>query len=459
MKRSLLAACLLFSCLSCSRPGPFASSESALRKALEAGSGVVRLPAGAIEIGSELAVPEGVRDLEIRGEGRATVLRLANHFRGRALLVARNGARLRFRNFAVDGNRGALETRSGLPPSDIPFAKFTTANGILVDGGTGIEISGVAFSEVAGFAVLVHAAREVRIDGVTIENSGSRNAKGRNNTTGGILLEAGTSDFEVLNCDLRGIRGNGIWTHSLYTSPRNARGRIAGNRFHTIGRDAIQVGHATAVTVDGNSGSYIGFPPTEVDVEGRAFPVAIDTSGNVDASVYVHNRFEEINGKCIDLDGFHHGEVRENTCVNRLPPEAFPHGNYGIVMNNTNPDMRPEGVVISGNRIEGPHFGGVFVIGSGNRVEGNKLLNLNRAHCNDEAARFGCYYAAGEPDMLRSGIYLGRGAERPAPARDNVISGNEITGFGMKERCVGAAPGVSLADNGVSGNRCQTSIH
>jgi hypothetical protein len=56
--------------------------------------------------------------------------------------------------------------------------------------------------------------------------------------------------------------------------------------------------------------------------------------------------------------------------------------------------------------------------------------------------------------MLRSGIYLGRGAERPAIARGNVIEGNEISGFGMRTRCVGIAPGVSRADNRIAGNRC-----
>ena len=80
---------------------------------------------------------------------------------------------------------------------------------------------------------------------------------------------------------------------------------------------------------------------------------------------------------------------------------------------------------------------------------------MNTAHCNEEAARFGCYYAAGEPDMLRSGIYLGRGAERPAPARGNVIEENEISGFRMSVRCVAAAPGIAAGANRIRGNRCR----
>jgi len=259
----------------------------------------------------------------------------------------------------------------------------------------------------------------------------------------------------VTNCLLRGIRGNGIWTHSLYTSPRNGRGLIARNRIETVGRDAIQVGHAFDVRVEGNTGTHIGFPVDDVDMEGRAIPVAIDTAGNVGKSSYSGNRFEEINGKCIDLDGFHDGEVRGNTCVNRAAPEVYRWGGYGIVMNNTNPDMRSENIRVVNNLIDGPMFGGIFVIGSGHLVARNRLINVNMAHCNEEAARFGCYYASGEPDMLRSGIYLGKGAERPAPAWGNVIEGNEISGFEMKTRCVGMAPGVDGAANKVRNNVCQ----
>ena len=95
---------------------------------------------------------------------------------------------------------------------------------VLIEGGAGVTISGVTFKEVSGFPILVSGSKQVRIERVRIEDSGSRNAAGRNNTTGGILLEEGTGDFQVLNCELKNMRGNGIWTHSLYTSPRNANG-------------------------------------------------------------------------------------------------------------------------------------------------------------------------------------------------------------------------------------------
>jgi hypothetical protein len=261
--------------------------------------------------------------------------------------------------------------------------------------------------------------------------------------------------FSVTDSVFRRLRGNAVWTHSRYETPRNRNGWIAGNRFEEIARDAIQIGHATEVVVENNTGARIGFPVAEVDVEGQAWPVAIDTAGNVDRSVYAWNRFEEINGKCIDLDGFHHGDVRDNTCVNRLPPEDYPYGHFGIVMNNNNPDMQSEAIAITGNHIEGMKFGGIFVMGSGHRIERNRLLNINTAGCNESAARFGCLYLPSEPDLLQSGIYLGWGVLRPAENRNNIIRDNEITGHRMSERCIAAAHGVRLAENTIEGNVCR----
>jgi hypothetical protein len=412
---------------------------------------IVRLPAGVIEVASEMVIEPGT---EVRGALSGTVLHAASNFSGRAVIVVRTG-QVVLRDFTIDGNRDALETRAALAPSDTPFAHFTRANGILAEDVEGLIVDRVQFRHIAGFAVLASHSREVSIHRVQVTDSGSRNAAGRNNTTGGILLEEGSTDFSASRCTLLRIRGNGIWTHSLYTSPRNARGLIAANHFEEIGRDAIQAGHATEIRVENNTGERIGFPVEDVDMENRATPVGIDTAGNVDRSSYLRNRFSDINGKCIDLDGFHDGEVRGNTCRNARPPGDYPYGHFGVVMNNTNPDMRSQNIRIEDNLIDGAKFGGIFVIGTGHRVMGNHLLNLNTAHCNENAARFGCYYAPGEPDMLRSGIYLGKGAERPAPAEGNTIEDNEITGYEMKERCIALAPGIPPGSNTIRDNRCR----
>ncbi len=380
---------------------------------------------------------------------------LAPDFDGRAAIVVR-GDNVTLRDFTIDGNRAALETRAGLPPYNTPFATFTRANGVLAERVAGLTIDRLRFRNIAGFAVLVSRARSVAIDGSPSSDSGSRNALGRNNSTGGILLEEGTTDFRVTGCDLRDILGNGIWTHSLYTSPRNARGAIASNRFRQIGRDAIQAGHATAISVTGNAGSRIGFPFEVVDIENGATPVALDTAGNVDASFYDGNRFQEIDGKCIDLDGFHDGEVRANQCVNRGGPGSYRFGHYGITMNNANPDMRSQNIRLVDNLIDGTLFGGIFVIGSGHTIARNRLLAIDASHCNENAARFGCYYGPADPEILEAGIYLARGAERPAPASHNLIQDNRITGFKMQSRCILAAPGVDPRSNTIVNNACRS---
>ena len=412
---------------------------------------VRQLPAGVIEIHSEIAVDA---DSELRGAPTGTVLDLAPDFSGRAAIVVR-GDNVTLRDFTIDGNRDALETRDGLPPSDTSFAKFTRANGVLAERVAGLTIERLHCRNIAGFAVLVSHARSVNIRRVQVIDSGTRNSLGRNNSTGGILIEEGTSDFRVIGCELANIRGNGVWTHSLYTSPRNARGLIAFNHFRQIGRDAIQAGHATAISVTGNSGSRIGYPVEEVDIENLATPVAIDTAGNVDASSYDGNRFEEIDGKCIDLDGFHDGEVRANQCVNRSPAEAYRFGHYGITLNNANPDMRSQNIRLVDNLIDGTLYGGLFVIGSGHTIARNRLLGLDASHCNENAARFGCYYGPADPEILEAGIYLARGAEHPAPARHNLIEDNRIAGFKMQSRCILAAPGVDARSNTIIDNVCR----
>lgn len=418
------------------------------------------LPAGVVNVAAELRIPEGAHDLVIAGDPKGTVLRLVAGFQGRAAIVCERGANLRFTGFTIDGQRAGVTERAGLPPSNVRFADFYKRNGILAISIAGLSLEGVTFRNVWGFAVLASRSSNVHMDHLTVQDSGGRNQKGRNNTSGGVLLEEGTTGFEVRSSTFHRILGNGVWTHSNYGSPRNERGVIANNTFHEIGRDAIQLGHATGVRVEGNSGDHIGYPFDAVDVESGATPVAIDTSGNVDHSLYTRNRFEELNGKCIDLDGFHDGSVTFNTCVNRGTAESYPHGHFGIVVNDYNPDMRSEHITIADNTIDGAKFGGVFLLGSSHTVVRNRLLNLNLAHCNDSASKFGCVAIQGEPDVLQAGIYLGRIAaewaqKRADASRGHVIRDNVITGFKMETHCVMAAPGVKLRDSVVEGNACR----
>ena len=93
------------------------------------------------------------------------------------------------------------------------------------------------------------------------------------------------------------------------------------------------------------------------------------------------------------------------------------------------------------------------MMGSGNRVVGNRFVNINMAGCN-ESKEFPCIYKADEPGMLESGIYIGAGASRPEPVRGNVIRDNQISGHRMKTRCIVFGPGVSRATNTMEHNTC-----
>ena len=428
------------------------STETRLRATLATQStGRILLPQGRVEITGELRLGPGAHDLEIVGSD--TTFKVAAQFQGRAVLVVEGGSNIRFRDFSIDGGRDEIARPLEMVPPENALRVWYANNGILADRVEGLEIAAVHLAQVAGFPILVSRSSRIRIHDVTVEDSGSTNARRRNNLSGGILIEEGSKDFEVRNSNFRRILGNGLWTHSLRTSPRLENGVFAGNRFDTIGRDALQVGHATRIKVENNSGEKIGFPLEAVDAENGGTPVAIDTAGNVDQSEYSRNSFEEVNGKCIDLDGFHHGAVRGNRCTNRLSAEDYPHGHFGMVMNNTDPGAHSQNIELRGNVIDGARFGGLFLMGSGHQVTGNRFVRLNLAGCGQSVP--GCIYKADEPRMLESGIYLGRGVARLERTQDNVIRSNEISGHGMRSRCIAAGPGVALAANTVSANTCR----
>jgi hypothetical protein len=414
-------------------------------------TGTVHLPRGVTEVSAEIRLPDGAHHLTVVGDG--STLRATANFRGRAVLSCHGCRSIEFRNFAIDGNRDAVGKPVPLPPSDQSFASFFADNGILIEDTDGFSVDHMAFTHIASFAIIVNHSRNILLDHISVRDSGSLNAKGRNNTTGGILLEEGTDQFTVADSVFGNIRGNAVWTHSRYMSPRNRGGKIAKNTFFDIGRDAIQVGHATQVDVAGNRGSRIGFPADLVDVENGGTPVGIDTAGNVDQSVYEYNNFEEIDGKCIDLDGFHDGAVRGNTCTNRQPPEDYPFGHFGIVFNNASIEMRSQNIVVEDNQLDGMKFGGIFLIGTGHKILRNRMLHINTAHCNENRQKFGCS-VLGEVEVLETGIYLGSHAEHPDPARGNLIEGNTISGWKMKIRCIQGAPGVKLSDNSIRNNTC-----
>ena len=431
--------------------------EESLRKELRLKtSGVIQLPAGIIEITTPLELTAGSHDLEMVGNG--TLIKATSRFRGAAMIVVKGARHIRLRDFSLDGERNTLAKPVEMVPPENALRVWYDNNGVLVDETDDIEMVNLKFANVVNFAIIASRSSKVRIRGATVEDSGSRNKLGRNNLSGGILIEEGTKDFEVTNSDFKRILGNGLWTHSLRTSPRLENGLFFGNRFDTIGRDALQVGHATKVRVEKNTGTKIGYPVEIVDVENGGTPVGIDTAGNVDQSQYLSNTFDEINGKCMDLDGFHDGQVKDNQCLNRLRPDDYAFGHFGIVMNNTDPSVLVRNIELTGNVIDGTKYGGLFLMGSGHHVTGNRFNHLNTSKCPDSKAKFACVYAVEEPKMLQAGIYLGRGVARMESVTGNIIRDNEFIGHRMKANCIVAGPGVSLASNTIGKNDCSDEI-
>lgn len=429
------------------------TSESGLRKLLTSkNTGIIRLPKGVIEVSSELTLAPGAHDLEI--VGNETVLKAADNFKGRAVLVLENAKRIHLHYLEIDGNRGKLGKPLEMAPPENAFRVWYPDNGVLIDKVAGLQIERLHIANVVNFPILVSQSSNVRIWGAEIQDSGSGNVRGRNNLSGGILFEEGCANFEVTESTFRRILGNALWTHSNFRAPRQQDGSFTRNRFDTIGRDALQAGHATRLRIDGNTGSNIGFPFDAVDIEHQGIPIAIDTAGNVDQSEYSNNSFLEVNGQCINLDGFHDGVVRDNHCTNRKTAADYPHGSFGMAMNNAHPDTHSNNIEIRDNIIDGSKFGGLFLMGSGNRIIGNHFLNLNLAGCNESNGKFPCIYKSDEPQMLESGIYLDAGASRPEPVRGNIIRDNEISGYKMKTRCIALAPGVSRAGNTIENNSC-----
>lgn len=348
----------------------------------------------------------------------------------RAVLHIQNEKQVRIRNVVIDGRRDQLHRTFPIAEKGVPFIDFYPLNGIAIDRSSDILIENVTLRNVTNLAIVVARSTNVRILRVTVEDSGSLDAQGRNNTTGGILLEEGTSNFEVRECRLSRIRGNAIWTRSSSVSPRNHDGVIANNEIDTVARDAIQIGHAINVRVTDNLVRNIGYPVEIVDGE----PVGIDTTGNVDKTEYRSNRLFEINGKCFDLDGFHDGALICNICINTKPVTAYPHGNFGIVFSDSHQDSPSQNIFISGNTIDGTKYGGMFLIGSGHVVENNSFLNLNRSGSKDK--------------LLSAAIAYSKGVRRPNPPQA-LITGNTFTG---RVHCPAPYPGIRYEKN-----QCQTS--
>ena len=176
---------------------------------------VITLKPGVTEVKTEYIVRDGDT---LRGAASGSILRASPTFKGRAVVVLGSDATIE--HLTIDGNRSKRSKPMPIAPYDRAFADFYANNGILSSGTHDIIIRSVSLKNIVNFAVIVSAAKDVMIDGLHVSDTGSLNEKGRNNTTGGILLEEGTTSFIVQNCVFENVRGNGVWTHSRSPTKR-----------------------------------------------------------------------------------------------------------------------------------------------------------------------------------------------------------------------------------------------
>jgi hypothetical protein len=367
--------------------------EAHLRTLLQAKTGTITLPSGTIEITREIVLPSDAHDLEIKGSN--TILKAASTFRGRSLLALAAGKNIKIHDLILDGNRAAFSQPVPPPQPSAVLSRVIANNGIVAENVAGLEIFRVDAKEFAGFPILIAAGSHARIHDVRLTGSGSLDAASHNNGTGGLVLEEGASDFEISHALFGKVRGNGIWIRS--TGATAAHGRITENEFEILARSAIEMNHASEVTISGNTGHRIGFPGEEVVIAGTVLPAAIVTNGSVDRATIQGNTFDEIAGRCLSLDGISNSEISTNVCGDGL-------------------------------------FNAMLIRGSANHVTGNRFTGMNTARRD-------------QPESLRMGVYLAGGAS------GNTVEGNEIAGYGMARYCVGGPEGV-LAANTVKNNAC-----
>jgi parallel beta-helix repeat protein len=261
----------------------YGADDTALRKALTARTGVISLPAGEFSVAREIALPGDAHDLEIRGSN--TILKASPEFRGRALIAIVNGKNIRIRDLTLDGNRDAVGRMFSLPAAGTMYSRFVPSNGIVAENVTNLEIADVKASHFAGFAILINSSKEVKLHDIDVTASGGFNAQRRNNGTGGIAIEEGSTGFDVSRCAFGTIRGNGLTIRS------SEKGRIFENEFRSVAREAIHVERTSAVAIENNHIEQVGFPLEEVDAPGAL---------------------------CMRLEGFDGGSIKDNVCSEAL---------------------------------------------------------------------------------------------------------------------------------------------
>ncbi len=484
------------------------AASACLQKAIESATPGTVLRLGPGRYGLEAALQLTREGLTLEGDGEATVLeRAVTVENGEGLLNVRASA-VTLRRLRIDG---AVKEPELLPyldnergPSvlgapihgDPMHADLVRNTSVTIHrGARAVTIEDVSIEHTGGYAILVDARygpiRDVTFRRLHLRDNrphlfGRKGDVRYGSWTGGIHYQNDGRDLDFARHALRGftvedslferISGHAIWGHGYGFDTLNEDITVRRNRFRDIGMDGVLVANTVKAKVEENEFHRIGYvaerkssrprpawyPGLRPDGADNIPAVAIDTSGLVRHSTYRNNSMVNVNGHCIDLDGFTQGVVSGNTMrvsgredawtyVNDRVAEFGGHrqGNFtkGINLSNTAAAALTEEV----------------------RIEGNTLINMggfaialnDSQRCvvtNNHIRHYGGIYG---PIILTNSLKEPR--ERHV-SRENSITGNYIH-FYLEAWCVteaddlGGGPLPVEGPNYVHGNTCDANTH
>jgi len=488
-------------------PSPAASS--CLQKALDA------LP----ETGGVVALAEGVYVLDIpiqirrdgvtlQGTGPRTVLRRqAETADGEGALNLR-AAKITLRQFYFDGAvlqskgiayadpAGGMSVHGAPIHGDPMHPELLRNTSITIHGGASdIQIEDVEMRHTGGYAILIDARyasiAKVEMRRLTLRENrphlfGTSGDFGYGSWTGGIHYQNDGRDLPFARHALRGlsiedsvferITGHAIWGHGYGFQTMNEDVVVRRNRFTDIGMDAVLIGNVRRATVEDNEFHRIGFvalqgdlpthpawyPGLRPDGSDNIPAVGIDTSGLVSDSVYRRNTMWNVNGHCIDLDGFTRGEVVHNTMRVSGREDAWNYVNdeveqfgargvgnitKGINLSNTSASEATEGVRIADNTLV--NLGGLGIV----------LNDAQRCIVEDNHIRH--YSVLYVPIVITNSLREPRAQHE---SKGNIIRNNYIH-FHLEGFCIaevddfGGGPLPVVGPNEVRGNTCDANTH
>ena len=165
----------------------------------------MQLPPGETHLDRPLEIPPHAKNLTLHGHPTGSTLVMDPGFQGSAAIIVKGAFNVTISGFAIRGNRTELKSDWYLPEHYEQFADFYSANGLVVRGSDRVVVRGVTLTSIRAFPILINASSRVLIESVDIRDCGTLNRAGRNNTTGGILLEEGVAAFQIRHANVSRI--------------------------------------------------------------------------------------------------------------------------------------------------------------------------------------------------------------------------------------------------------------